>query len=419
MSTKITGIYDARKELGWGKSIIMGLQQCFAMFGATILVPVLTNSYGEGIVGLSASVTLFCAGIATLWFHFITKGKVPVFLGSSFAFLGMYQAIIPQYGKEYATGGVVAAGGLYVILAILIKVLGTKRVMKLFPPAVCGPLIILIGINLAGSAIDNLFTNWMLGIVPILVIIICNTWGKGMIKIIPVLISLIVSYIVAIIMGAVDFSAVGSANWVGLPNFHLPKFNADAIVAGLAVAVAAMVEHVGDIMAIGATCGKNFIADPGLTRTLLGDGIGTSLAGLLGGPANTTYSENTGVVALTRVFDPFVMRIAAVMAIILSLSPKFEAVINSIPAAIIGGISFVLYGMIAATGIRTIVENQVDYVNMRNVLITAIILVSGLGFNHKNIVIGSVAFGGLACAAVFGIILNAILPGKDYEFKED
>ena len=419
MSTKVTGIYDARKELGWGKSIIMGLQQCFAMFGATILVPVLTNSYGEGIVGLSASVTLFCAGVATLWFHFITKGKVPVFLGSSFAFLGMYQAIIPQYGKEYATGGVVAAGGLYVILAILIKVLGTKRVMKLFPPAVCGPLIILIGINLAGSAIDNLFTNWMLGIVPILVIIICNTWGKGMIKIIPVLISLIVSYIVAIIMGAVDFSAVGSANWVGLPNFHLPKFNADAIVAGLAVAVAAMVEHVGDVMAIGATCGKNFIANPGLTRTLLGDGIGTSLAGLLGGPANTTYSENTGVVALTRVFDPFVMRIAAVMAIILSLSPKFEAVINSIPAAIIGGISFVLYGMIAATGIRTIVENQVDYVNMRNVLITAIILVSGLGFNHKNIVIGSVAFGGLACAAVFGIILNAILPGKDYEFKED
>ena len=418
MSTKITGIYDARKELGWGKSIIMGLQQCFAMFGATILVPVLTNSYGEGIVGLSASVTLFCAGVATLWFHFITKGKVPVFLGSSFAFLGMYGSIIPQYGVEYATGGVVAAGGLYVILAILIKVLGTKRVMKLFPPAVCGPLIILIGINLAGSAIDNLFTTWMLGIVPILVIIICNTWGKGMIKIIPVLISLIVSYIVAIIMGAVSFDGVGAAGWFGLPNFHLPKFNADAIVAGLAVAVAAMVEHIGDVMAIGATCGKNYIADPGLTRTLLGDGIGTSLAGLLGGPANTTYSENTGVVALTRVFDPFVMRIAAVMAIILSLSPKFEAVINSIPAAVIGGISFVLYGMIAATGIRTIVENQVDYVNMRNVLITAIILVSGLGFNHKNIVIGDVHFGGLACAAVFGIILNAILPGKDYEFKE-
>ena len=396
MSTKITGIYDARKELGWGKSIIMGLQQCFAMFGATILVPVLTNSYGEGIVGLSASVTLFCAGIATLWFHFITKGKVPVFLGSSFAFLGMYAAIIPAYGKEYATGGVVAAGGLYVILAILIKVLGTKRVMKLFPPAVCGPLIILIGINLAASAVNNLFTNWILGIVPILVIIICNTWGKGMIKIIPVLISLIVSYIVAIIMGAVSFDAVGTAAWVGLPNFHLPKFNADCIIAGLAVAVAAMVEHVGDVMAIGATTGRNYIADPGLTRTLLGDGIGTSLAGLLGGPANTTYSENTGVVALTRVFDPFVMRIAAVMAIILSLSPKFEAVINSIPTAVIGGISFVLYGMIAATGIRTIVENQVDFVNMRNVLIAAIIMVSGLGFNTYPIVIGGISFSGLA-----------------------
>ena len=418
MSTKITGIYDARKELGWGKSIIMGLQQCFAMFGATILVPVLTNSYGEGIVGLSASVTLFCAGVATLWFHFITKGKVPVFLGSSFAFLGMYGAIIPQYGKEYATGGVVAAGGLYVILAILIKVLGTKRVMKLFPPVVCGPLIILIGINLAASAVNNLLTNWVLGIVPILVIIICNTWGKGMIKIIPVLISLIVSYIVAIIMGAVSFDGVSAAGWFGLPNFHLPKFNADCIVAGLAVAVAAMVEHVGDVMAIGATTGKNYIADPGLTRTLLGDGIGTSLAGLLGGPANTTYSENTGVVALTRVFDPFVMRIAAVMAIILSLSPKFEAVINSIPTAVIGGISFVLYGMIAATGIRTIVENQVDFVNMRNVLVAAIIMVSGLGFNTYPIYIGGVSFGGLACAAVFGIILNAILPGKDYEFKE-
>ena len=419
MSTKVTGIYDARKELGWGKTIIMGLQQCFAMFGATILVPVLTNSYpGAEGMGLSASVTLFCAGIATLWFHFITKGKVPVFLGSSFAFLGMYGAIIPAYGKEYATGGVIAAGGLYVILAILIKVFGTKRVMKLFPPVVCGPLIILIGINLAGSAVSNVMTNWILGVIPIIVILICNTWGKGMIKIIPVLIALIVSYIIAIVMGAVNFDAVGTAAWVGLPTFHLPKFNADCIIAGLAVAVAAMVEHVGDVMAIGATCGKNFIADPGLTRTLLGDGIGTSLAGLLGGPANTTYSENTGVVALTRVFDPFVMRVAAVMAIILSLSPKFEAVINSIPTAVIGGISFVLYGMIAATGIRTIVENQVDYVNMRNVLVTAIILVCGLGFNTYPIVIGSVSFGGLACAAIFGIILHAILPGKAYEFKD-
>ena len=423
MSTKITGIYDARKELGWGKSIIMGLQQCFAMFGATILVPVLTNSYGEGIVGLSASVTLFCAGIATLWFHFITKGKVPVFLGSSFAFLGMYSAIIPAYGKEYATGGVVAAGGLYVILAILIKVLGTKRVMKLFPPVVCGPLIILIGINLAASAVNNLFTNWILGIVPILVIIICNTWGKGMIKIIPVLISLIVSYIIGIIMGAVDFSAVGTAAWVGLPNFHLPKFNADAIVAGLAVAVAAMVEHIGDVMAIGATTGKNYIRDPGLNKTLLGDGLATAMAGLLGGPANTTYGENTGVLALTKIYDPLVIRIAAVFAMILSFCPKFEAIINTIPSGIVGGISFVLYGMISAIGVRNVVENKVDFTNSRNLIIAAVILVCALGFNSVGGVTFAVAgvninLSGLAIAAIAGILLNAILPGNDYEFDE-
>ena len=421
MSTKVTGIYDARKELGWGKSIIMGLQQCFAMFGATILVPVLTNSYGEGIVGLSASVTLFCAGVATLWFHFITKGKVPVFLGSSFAFLGMYGAIIPQYGKEYATGGVVAAGGLYVILAILIKVLGTKRVMKLFPPVVCGPLIILIGINLAGSAVNNLLTNWALGIVPILVIIICNTWGKGMIKIIPVLISLIVSYIVAIIMGAVSFDGVSAAAWVGLPNFHLPKFNADAIVAGLAVAVAAMVEHIGDVMAIGATTGKNYIRDPGINRTLLGDGLATTLASLFGAPANTTYGENTGVLALSKVYDPRVVRLAAVYAIILSFSPKFDALVNSIPAAIVGGVSFILYGMISAVGVRNIVENQVDLTKSRNLIIAAVMFVSGLGFSSVGgitFTVGgaAVTLSGLAIAALCGVILNAILPGNDYEF---
>ena len=422
MSTKVTGIYDARKELGWGKTIIMGLQQCFAMFGATILVPVLTNSYpGAEGMGLSASVTLFCAGIATLWFHFITKGKVPVFLGSSFAFLGMYGAIIPAYGKEYATGGVIAAGGLYVILAILIKVFGTKRVMKLFPPVVCGPLIILIGINLAGSAVSNVMTNWILGVIPIIVILICNTWGKGMIKIIPVLIALIVSYIIAIVMGAVNFDAVGTAAWVGLPTFHLPKFNADCIIAGLAVAVAAMVEHVGDVMAIGATCGKNFIADPGLTRTLLGDGIGTSLAGLLGGPANTTYGENTGVLALSKVYDPRVIRLAAIYAIILSFSPKFDALVNSIPTAIVGGVSFILYGMISAVGVRNVVENKVDLTKSRNLIIAAVMFVSGLGFNAVGgvtFMVGDAAITltGLAIAALCGVILNAILPGNDYEF---
>ena len=434
MSTKVTGIYDARKELGWGKSIIMGLQQCFAMFGATILVPVLTNSYGEGIVGLSASVTLFCAGVATLWFHFITKGKVPVFLGSSFAFLGMYQAIIPQYGKEYATGGVVAAGGLYVILAILIKVLGTKRVMKLFPPAVCGPLIILIGITLAGSAIDNLFTNWMLGIVPILVIIICNTWGKGMIKIIPILLGVVGGYVVALCAGMVDFSGfAGSSLLTGenavlglqpfLKNFSgsVAKFDLTAILVMAPIAVASMMEHIGDVSAISATVGENFIEDPGLHRTLIGDGVATALAGLFGGPANTTYGENTGVLALSKIYDPLVIRIAAVLAIILSFSPKFEAVINTIPTGIIGGISFVLYGMISAIGVRNVVENRVDFTNSRNLIVAAVILVCALGFNSVGGVSFAVAgvtinLSGLAVAAIAGILLNAILPGNDYEF---
>lgn len=419
MSTKTTApaIYDARKELGWGKSIVLGLQQTFAMFGATVVVPIITNGYGEGIQGLSVSVTLFCAGVATLWCHFITKGKVPVFLGSSFAFLGMYASIIPQYGREYATGGIVAAGALYVVLALLIKLFGNKRVMKLFPPVVCGPLIILIGLSLAGSAVNSASENWLLAAIAIILIIVVNIFGKGMIKLVPVLIALLGAYIVALIMGEVNLSGVASAKLFGLPEFFLPKFNADCIIGGLAVAVAAMVEHVGDVMAISMTVGKNLIADPGLTRTLLGDGIGTSLAGLLGGPANTTYSENTGVLALTRVFDPFVMRIAACAAIILSLSPKFDAIISSIPNAVIGGISFVLYGMISATGIRTITENQIDYVNSRNVILTAIILISGLGFASSPIVIGGISFGGLACAAIIGIVLNAILPGKDYEFK--
>lgn len=418
MSTKVTGIYDARKELGWGKTIIMGLQQCFAMFGATILVPVLTNSYpGAEGMGLSASVTLFCAGIATLWFHFITKGKVPVFLGSSFAFLGMYGAIIPAYGKEYATGGVIAAGGLYVILAILIKVFGTKRVMKLFPPVVCGPLIILIGINLAGSAVSNVMTNWILGVIPIIVILICNTWGKGMIKIIPVLIALIVSYIIAIVMGAVNFDAVGTAAWVGLPTFHLPKFNADCIIAGLAVAVAAMVEHVGDVMAIGATCGKNFIADPGLTRTLLGDGIGTSLAGLLGGPANTTYSENTGVLATTRNYNPAILRLAAVFAIILGCVGKFGAILLTIPAPVKGGVEVMLFGMIAAIGIRTIAESRLDLTSSRNLSVMAGTFCTGLGLNAIggiSLHLGSVSLNisALFVATAVGVLLNLLLPGR-------
>ena len=423
MAATQTGIYDARKQLGWPQAIILGIQHVFAMFGATVLVPLLT--------GLSVSVTLFCAGIATLWFHFITKGKVPVFLGSSFAFLGAFASIANGDPAllPYATGGILCAGLVYVVLAALIYALGAKRVMTLFPPVVTGPIIVLIGLILAPSAHNNCLSGtlanpgqprWIISVIAIAVIIICNIFGKGMIKILPILISIIVSYIVAFVAGwtkPLTFNGI-----IALPPFHMPKFEIGAIITCVVVALAAIIEHVGDVAAIGATCGKNFIKDPGLTRTLLGDGIGTSIAGALGGPANTTYSENTGVVALTGVYDPFVLRVAAVVAILLSIIPAVDGFINTIPDEVIGGISFVLYGMISAIGLRTLVEHKVDFANQRNVIIAAIILVSGLAFNSSpaQFRFGTVtlSFGGLACAAVLGIVLNAILPGKDYTFED-
>lgn len=438
MEKKVEGIYDGFKELGTGKMLILGFQHVFAMFGATVLVPLLT--------GLSVSVTLFCAGIGTIWFYIITKRKIPIFLGSSFAFLGAFNSIANGGDKEllpYATLGVVCAGLIYVVLAILFAIFGAKKVMKLFPPVVTGPVIILIGLILAGTAVNSASANWILAIIAIAIVICVNLFGKGMIKILPILIGILGAYVIGCIVTAIkpdlfglpwiDWSSLAGSKIVDVPPFveYTPLrflFGAqafdsaiatNAIVTFVVVALAAMVEHIGDICAIGATCGKNFIADPGLTRTLLGDGIGTSIAGLFGGPANTTYSENTGVVALTKVYDPKVMLIAAIMTIILSFVSIFDAFINTIPWSIIGGISMVLYGMISATGVRTIMENKVDYTNMRNILITALILVCGLGFNANPLQIGRLTFGGLAVAAVVGIVVNAILPGKDYTFDEN
>ncbi len=438
MEKKVEGIYDGFKELGTGKMLILGFQHVFAMFGATVLVPLLT--------GLSVSVTLFCAGIGTIWFYIITKRKVPIFLGSSFAFIGAFNSIANGGDKEllpYATLGVVCAGLIYVVLAILFAIFGAKKVMKLFPPVVTGPVIILIGLILAGTAVNSASANWILAIIAIAIVICVNLFGKGMIKILPILIGILGAYVIGCIVTAIkpdlfglpwiDWSSLAGSKIVDVPPFveYTPLrflFGAqafdsaiatNAIVTFVVVALAAMVEHIGDICAIGATCGKNFIADPGLTRTLLGDGIGTSIAGLFGGPANTTYSENTGVVALTKVYDPKVMLIAAIMTIILSFVSIFDAFINTIPWSIIGGISMVLYGMISATGVRTIMENKVDYTNMRNILITALILVCGLGFNANPLQIGRLTFGGLAVAAVVGIVVNAILPGKDYTFDEN
>ena len=427
MEKKVEGIYDGFKELGTGKMLILGLQHVFAMFGATVLVPILT--------GLSVSVTLFCAGIGTVFFYFVTKRKVPIFLGSSFAFLAAFASIAPDKTLEqlqYATGGVVAAGGVYVILALLFLIFGAKRVMKLFPPVVTGPIIILIGLVLSPSAISNASQNWILAVIAIAIIVVVNLFGKGMIKILPILIGIFGAYIVAVVVSLLSNNALFGLPWadfskllaaskltdfVNVPPFFLPKFELGAVITFVVVALAAMIEHIGDICAIGATCGKNFIADPGLTRTLIGDGVATSIAGAIGGPANTTYSENTGVVALTKVYDPRVMLIAAIMTIILSFVTIFDTFINTIPTAVIGGISIVLYGMISATGVRTIVENQVDFKNMRNIIVAALILVAGLGFNDNPVVIGPVQLGGLAMAALVGVIVNAILPGKDYEFS--
>lgn len=424
-------VYDAT-TLGKPRMFVLGIQHMFAMFGATILVPVLT--------GLSVSDTLLFAGLGTLLFHILAKGKVPAFLGSSFAFIAGYAAIAPNGEAEllpYACLGVACAGLLYLVLSALFRTFGPARVMRFFPPVVTGPIVICIGLILASSAIVNCSTNWIVAIIAIATIVVCNIWGRGMVKIIPILIGVVVSYAAAAAMCEVDFSGVAEAAWIGLPfswdntvfSLFGPGFDAGlaitAIITIMPLAFATMIEHIGDISAISSTCERNFIANPGLHRTLLGDGLATILASLFGAPANTTYGENTGVLALTRVFDARVVRIAACCAIVLSFSPKFAAVIGAMPSCVIGGVSLVLYGMISAVGVRNLVENHVDFQKSRNVLVAAIVLVLSIGIAYSAA--GAITFevsgivislSGLAIGSLAGIILNAILPGKDYEFDE-
>ncbi|MDE5670089.1 MAG: uracil-xanthine permease family protein [Eubacterium sp.] len=448
------GIYDARK-LGTPKMVLLGFQHMFAMFGATVLVPLLT--------GLSVSTTLLFAGIGTLLFHCLTKFKVPAFLGSSFAFIGGYLAVAPlgadgSGNKEllpYACLGVACAGALYLILAGIIKLVGINKVMRLFPPVVTGPIIMAIGLGLAPSAISNCSNNWWLAIVALGLVIIFNIFGKGMAKILPILLGLLGAVIVAVVLAlttgeniVVDgmeyiavngkesmiifstskLEALKDAAWIGNPvEWSSTVFGGvrdsgtaiTAIIAIVPIALATMMEHIGDISAISATCGKNYISNPGLHRTLLGDGLATILASLFGAPANTTYGENTGVLALSKVYDPRVIRIAAYFALLFSLSPKFAAAINLMPTAVIGGISFVLYGMISAVGVRNVVEAKVDFSKSRNTIIAAIILVLALGSNGISFAIGdaSISISALATASVVGIILNVIFPGNDYVFK--
>lgn len=437
--TVINGpVYDAR-TLGTPRMLILGLQHMFAMFGATVLVPILT--------GIDIATTLLFAGLGTLLFHLLTKRKIPAFLGSSFAFIGGYNAItgfdsssgVPVNSDllVYACFGVACAGLMYVILSALFKAFGVKKVMKFFPPIVTGPIIICIGLILSSSAISNCNANWLVAVSAIVIVICFNIWGKGMTKIIPILLGVIGSYIISMIVDPASRVAVAekvaAAKWVGLPIvwensvFHLFSMDVDtgmllsALFTIVPLSLATMVEHIGDVCAISSTVGKNFVADPGLHRTLLGDGLATTLAALFGAPANTTYGENTGVLALSKVYDPRVIRIAACFAIIFSFCPKFAALITAMPTATIGGISLILYGMISAVGVRNVVENKVDFTNSRNVIVAALILVLAIGINYSvgSIQIGIVSLSGLAVASLVGIAVNAILPGKDYEFGVD
>ena len=428
-------VYDV-KTLGTPKTLVLGLQHLFAMFGATVLVPALT--------GLNVSTTLLFAGLGTLLFHLITGRKVPAFLGSSFAFLGGYAAIAPMLDGApntamlpYACFGVAIAGLVYLVLAAFFKAFGAGKVMRYFPPIVTGPIIICIGLSLAGSAISNCRTNWLIALVAILVVVICNIWGKGMVKIVPILLGVVASYLFALIVDpaarANVAAAVASAKWFGIPviwentvfSIFSKEYDAGLLLTSVItiapIALAAIVEHIGDMCAISSTVGKNFVADPGLHRTLVGDGLATAVAALFGAPANTTYGENTGVLALSKVYDPKVVRLAAVFAIVLSFCPKFAALIVAMPAATMGGVSLVLYGMISAVGVRNVVENQVDFTKSRNVLIAAMILGLAVGVSYNGaivIALGSVSISlsGLAVAALVGIFMNAVLPGKDYEF---
>ena len=428
------GIYDAR-QLGTPKMLVLGFQHMFAMFGATVTVPLLT--------GLSISTTLLFAGLGTLLFHCLTKFKVPAFLGSSFAFLGGYAAVAPMAkdgtaNKEmlpYACLGVACAGLIYLILAALIKAVGINKIMKLFPPVVTGPIIIAIGLGLAPSAVNNCTKNWWLAVIALVLVIIFNIFGKGMIKIIPILLGIIGAYLTAVVVGniggvesfAIDFTGVKEAAWIGFPiewsstvfgGVHDGGKAISAIIALVPISIATMMEHIGDMSAISATVEENYLADPGLHRTLLGDGLATTLASLFGAPANTTYGENTGVLALSKVYDPRVVRIAAYFAMVFSFCPKFAAIIESIPGAVVGGISFVLYGMISAIGVRNVVEAKVDFSKARNTIIAAVILVVALGLtNGITFTVGghNITLTALAVASIAGIVLNLIFPEKDFD----
>lgn len=426
MSEKIIGTQQMSTKEKQNENIkevfrkgILGIQHVIAMFGATVLVPILT--------GLNPAVALFTAGLGTLIFHFVTKKKVPVFLGSSFAFIPVIQAVANQYGDlSYAQGGIVVAGGLYLLFSLLIMTFGVDKIKSFFPPIVTGPMIIVIGLILSPVAIEMASANWSVALIVIATVIGVSIFGKGFFKVIPILCGVIVGYIYSAIIGIIDFTPVINASVLSVPEFTLPKFSIGAIAMIAPIVLAVFMEHIGDITTNGAVVGKNFLQDPGLHRTLLGDGLATMIAGFVGGPANTTYGENTSVLAVTKVYDPSILRLAAMIALGLSFIGKLGAILQTIPTPVMGGVSLILFGMIASVGIRTITNGKVDFSSNRNLIVSSLILVVGIGTEFVKIkqqlgafdgIIGiqitnNIQIIGLSLAAIIGIVVNKLLPER-------
>ena len=379
---------------------IVGAQFLFVAFGATVLVPLL--------VGLDPSVALFTAGVGTLIFHAVTKGKVPIFLGSSFAFIAPIMKATELYGLPGTLSGLVAVGAVYGVMSFLVRWRGVGFISALFPPIVVGPVIMLIGLSLAGTGVNMASSNWGLALISLLTTVIVSMFGKGLLKLIPIFAGIIVGYICSICFGVVDFKPIADASWIALPKFVRPDFNWEAIIFMIPVAIAPVIEHIGDIYAINEVTGKDYVKDPGLDKTMLGDGLACAAASLMGGPPVTTYSEVTGAISLTKISDPAVLRIAAIFGILFSIVGKVSALLKTIPEAVLGGIMLLLFGSIASVGVNSLIKNQVDLGNTRNLVIASLILTLGIG--GAELVIGSFSIGGIGLAALVGVILNLILP---------
>ena len=396
------------KQLSPGQKTIVGVQFLFVAFGATVLVPLL--------VGLDPSTALFTAGVGTLIFHLVTKGIVPIFLGSSFAFIAPIVKATELYGMAGTLSGMAAVGLVYFLMSALVKWQGVKLIGRLFPPVVIGPVIMLIGLSLAGTGVDMAAEDWVLAIIALVTAIIVSLFAKGLLKLIPIFAGIVVGYVAAMVMGKVDFTGISDAAWLSLPQFVKPEFSWGAVLFMIPVAIAPVIEHVGDVYAVSQVAKKDFVKNPGLHRTMFGDGLACVVAGMIGGPPVTTYSEVTGAMVLTKVTDPAVIRIAAVTGILFSMIGKVSAFLRSIPGAVLGGIMLLLFGMIAATGINNMIHNKTDMSNTRNLIIVSLILTTGIG--GAVLQLGNISLTGIGLSALLGVILNLIIPQKKEE-KQD